>query len=504
MKKSRGTTKSERFLADLCENSFLRLWSFPNVYRDQRLGGPDSDGKELCDLLVVCENKVLIFSDKSCELGRTNDLHVDWGRWRRRAIDRSIDQIYGAERWIKEFPDRLFLDQSCSKKFPFRVPNREDMEIYRIVVAGGATERSKAELGGSGSLILCNHAARHRVQRDLPAGECFVAFDERPEKGFVHVFNEIALTVILSELNTFSDFTSYLARKEELFRSRQPILILGEENLLAHYLSTEPDEGQHCFRIEATPKVVVIEDGRWTSLQKNPSFIRMKEAESVSYLWDELIQYVSDHAIQGTLVNKPEIGDVEMGLRAMAMESRFDRRILSQSILHLQEIMPKGMAATRFYCSPTGRGHAYVILMMPDERHNENYRQYRQEYLRDYCIVVGLKNRGLKQIIGIASEHPCKGERTVEICYFPNERWTVDAIRDAQEIQAQRGFMKPENLRRTEIDVNEYPSEDDARNPTYGVFRSSQSQNAKIKVGRNDLCPCKSGRKYKKCCGRKP
>jgi preprotein translocase subunit SecA len=25
----------------------------------------------------------------------------------------------------------------------------------------------------------------------------------------------------------------------------------------------------------------------------------------------------------------------------------------------------------------------------------------------------------------------------------------------------------------------------------------------KTKVGRNDPCPCGSGRKYKKCCGRK-
>ncbi|WP_423777530.1 SEC-C metal-binding domain-containing protein, partial [Clostridium tyrobutyricum] len=25
----------------------------------------------------------------------------------------------------------------------------------------------------------------------------------------------------------------------------------------------------------------------------------------------------------------------------------------------------------------------------------------------------------------------------------------------------------------------------------------------KIKIGRNDLCPCGSGKKYKNCCGRK-
>ena len=29
-----------------------------------------------------------------------------------------------------------------------------------------------------------------------------------------------------------------------------------------------------------------------------------------------------------------------------------------------------------------------------------------------------------------------------------------------------------------------------------------QEPNKNVKIGRNDLCPCGSGKKYKKCCGR--
>jgi hypothetical protein len=49
-----GVTDAERYLAKLCRRSFLSLWSYPGVFRDQ--GG----GKEVCDLLVVFDNHIII------------------------------------------------------------------------------------------------------------------------------------------------------------------------------------------------------------------------------------------------------------------------------------------------------------------------------------------------------------------------------------------------------------------------------------------------------------
>ena len=48
--KSRGVTATERMLAEFCDKSFLKLWSYPNPYKD--------DGHELCDLLAVFGNYV--------------------------------------------------------------------------------------------------------------------------------------------------------------------------------------------------------------------------------------------------------------------------------------------------------------------------------------------------------------------------------------------------------------------------------------------------------------
>src|SRR4051812_34436003 len=97
--RSDGVTTAERYLKRLCDRSFLSLWSYPGLYRDQGGGGGKGDGKELCDLLVVFENYIIIFSDKDCAFPDSGDLERDWCRWYRRAVEHSAKQVWGAERW---------------------------------------------------------------------------------------------------------------------------------------------------------------------------------------------------------------------------------------------------------------------------------------------------------------------------------------------------------------------------------------------------------------------
>jgi hypothetical protein len=80
-----GVTPAERYLAKLCKRSFLSLWSYPSVYRDQNRSN-GGDGKEVCDLLVVFENHVIIFSDKDCKFGNKKSLEVEWSRWYKKAV----------------------------------------------------------------------------------------------------------------------------------------------------------------------------------------------------------------------------------------------------------------------------------------------------------------------------------------------------------------------------------------------------------------------------------
>ena len=81
-KRADGVTQSERYLGNLCDGTFLSMWSYPGIYRDQRNGQQQrGDGKEICDLMVVFENHVLLFSDKDCAFPNTGSLDLDWSRW---------------------------------------------------------------------------------------------------------------------------------------------------------------------------------------------------------------------------------------------------------------------------------------------------------------------------------------------------------------------------------------------------------------------------------------
>ena len=88
IEKSHGVTRTEEILADLCEKTFLKLWSYPNPYKE--------DSKEMCDLLAVFENHVFVFFvreahrfDKLKDTPPSDkDLKTQWLRWKRQVIDK--------------------------------------------------------------------------------------------------------------------------------------------------------------------------------------------------------------------------------------------------------------------------------------------------------------------------------------------------------------------------------------------------------------------------------
>jgi len=105
--KAEGVTPSEKYLNGLCESTFLSLWSYPGIFRDQKKKDA-RDGKELCDMLVVFDEHVLIFSDKHCSFPSSGNLELDWKRWYNRAIKKSADQAWGAERWLRSYPQAVY------------------------------------------------------------------------------------------------------------------------------------------------------------------------------------------------------------------------------------------------------------------------------------------------------------------------------------------------------------------------------------------------------------
>ena len=296
--KPRGVTRSEQYLGYLCERTFLSLWSYPNVHRDQGKASLGI-GKELCDLLVIFDDHVIIFSDKSCVFPDIDDVTLAWKRWFKRAVWKSAGQIRGAERWIREYPERVFLDPACGHRLPVPLPTANPLKVHRVVVAVGATKACRHYFGGgSGSLMLApSIVGKQHFQGD--SVEPFVVGQVLTDGPYVHVFDDVALEVVLGELDTVTDFVAYLSRKEEFVASGKLYRAAGEEDLLGFYLRDVGPDGHHDFVLPRDTSVAAVDEGLYAHLRSQPEYIAGKLADRDSLLWDRLIEHFSQHVFEG-------------------------------------------------------------------------------------------------------------------------------------------------------------------------------------------------------------
>ena len=460
LKKSGGITPTEKHLAHLCEKAFLRLWSYPNLYRNQ--GG----GKELCDVLIVFDRDIIIFSDKSCAYPETGDEVKDWARWFRRSISDSARQVYGAERWIRNYPDRIFLDAGCKHPFPLNLPHPEEMQIHRVVVARGAGARCSAFFGAdSGSLMVrCDLVGDAHV--NAPAGPygIFRIGQVDPNKGYVHVLDDENLDILLSELDTVADFVAYLTRKEEFLCSGKVVSATGEEDLLAHYITHTNTDGEHDFVVPDTADVVQF-DHLYHGMRNNEQYVAKKSADKVSYIIDRLIEHVSSSAAERALIggNELSIGDIEKALRVLATESRLSRRHLATALVDLlSSASARGRPKSRCVVKgeQSGTGYCFLVCPCPKDIDYDRHRRYRVALLAAYCKVMKIRFSNLQHIVGYATE-PLNGERRSEdLTYLDATNWTDEDAQDARRIQRDGRILASPTI--THVHESEYPT------PRYG------------------------------------
>lgn len=272
--KSKGTTPSERFLANLAEKTFLNLWSYPNVFKVK------NKGQELCDLLVVFHNHIIIFSDKSNLFDDEKGMEVGWRRWVEKSIIKSSNQIYQAERWIKEHPKRLSLDAKNHEKFPFELPNNEDMIIHRVAVTSFSGDKLKKHIGDTGAFIIDPSIIGEEEHLNTP----FTIGQINKDKGFVHIMNETSLEVLMTELDTISDFTTYLLEKEKFILSGKLYKAYSEEDLLTAYLENIDDKEKHSFNYDNGNLKIEIEKNIWLNHKNNIRYLFKNIEDEKSYI----------------------------------------------------------------------------------------------------------------------------------------------------------------------------------------------------------------------------
>lgn len=483
-------TPTEGFLTQLCRESFLNLWSWPNVYK--------AVGKELCDLLVVFGDSVILFSDKSCSMGNEGPIERDWARWYRKAVAASANQIFGAERWLKSQGGPIFEDARCSAQIPLTVPR--SARFHRVVVAHGAAARCRAFFeGGSGSLMIDPAIVGSAHEAQMNSGASPFHIGPISEKQFVHVLDESALALVFDSLNTITDFLWYLDRKEAFLRSGRLGLATGEEELLAYYLKTTRADGHHDFVfVGASPQAkIMLTEGIWNdfsvSKERRAQFI----ADKPSYLWDALIDRFAKHAMERTQYHPDSAGieDTERALRVMAAEPRTVRRMLCESLFEIcARAAVTGSAARSIRANGTENPYVFFSLKHDRDVPEATYRDTRRFALMAHCKVQRLLHQNASYVVGIATEasDPIQdrlGERSEDLILLDTSDWTDEREREARAIQAETQlFVGARSFRQRE---REYPT-------------VQTDAGAIGRVGRNDPCPCKSGVKYKKCCGLPP
>lgn len=481
--KSSGLTEAERYLEALCERNFLGLWSYPRPFRDQ--GG----NKELCDLLAVMGDDVIIFSDKHCDLIPNKTLEIDWQRWFRSAVQAGAKQAWGAERWLRKYPQRVFVDPACIRVLPVRIPPPEVARYHLVVTVHGVSAACHAMFGGTGSLML-----RTDITGLAAHVEPFVIGDLDPERSFVHVFDDATLDIVMTTLDTTADFLRYLREKERLCRSRV-LFVAGEENLLAHYLMHLGDDGGHALVFDDSVDTIALDESWWESFATSEERRAQLKHDEVSYVWDSLIARFTHHALAGTQYHatEPALQSSEVALRFMAAEPRLRRRSLGGAFIEALETTPSDHRRIRVIPSQGSGEPMYVFVLVPwfaDQPEADN-RDLRRRFLEACIFVARMKQPGALDVIGIATESGIDQERRSEdALYFNAREWGPDDDELARSYQQDLGILVNEQM--ISRHVEEYPLE--------GLETSKTVRSRK--TARNSPCPCGSGQKYKRCHGR--
>jgi len=432
-----GLNRSEQILADLADRSFLKLWTYPNLFMKQN--------HELTDLLVVFGDHVLIFSDKAVAYPETDDPDLNWRRFFKKAVTASSAQINRAEGWLARFPAEVFLDARCQQHLPLALPPPRRMRVHRICVAPTAAEAARARAGLPGLRI---------APGVLDDAEAFSVGQVSNCKGWVHVFDEATLSDILRELSTTPDFIAYLTAKEDLMSEGGLASAATESDLLATYVLNE-----RAFPLPGRPLTVAA--GVWDGLQRHPQYLMGRARDADSALWDLLIDKVTAHYVALTLEvgNELTIGQFEQVMRVMASEHRFGRRVLSKAILQRAHDAVGGKIGS-LLDSPFNPDLVYVLLIA-DHDIRESYAQYRESRRQELALRVyaaKILRPAAKTLVGIGLDAANGRGGSEDFVFVDAHDWNQTDQAEAEAIQGQFKFFAGEKVRMTPFAEDEFPN----------------------------------------------
>ena len=478
--KEQGVNDSEKILTELSESNFFGLWSYTNLFRDEGIT-QNNTGKEICDLFVIHGDEVIIISDKVIKFNENKELNIAWKRWYKKSVLDSCTQLYGAESWIKKFPERVYLDKYCKNKFP--LPLEDIKKIHLITVTDDLKDTMTRYIGGESISFLMDYTESKGPAIDNP----FFINDVNPKKSFVHVFNKSTFKFLINELTTITDFVNYLTSKEKAVREKRLLVASGEEDVLATYLSNSCEKYK-LGTLDTQKEPFLVNYGLWNEFLETTDFSDMKAKGYRYRSMDRLISLLTDAVLNAEvgLGKDKTTEDHEKIIRMLTREPRVSRIMISMAFEDKYEEIPKDRRSSRICPSIYYDDVTYIFVFLPlGNLPIDKYRQKRTDLSNIYALVAKRKHPELKKVVLIATQTKGHDISSEDIYYY---NYTQD-LTNEEKIHADKAAEEFSILNdTTNASANFYE----------GIKKNKRSKT--VKVGRNDLCPCKSGLKYKKCC----
>jgi len=380
---------AENFVYELSQKSFITDW----CYKSPKL----PNGKEICDVLIAYDNIAIIWQIKDLKLDENN-------KYKKSEVEKNLHQLSTARRRLFEKKLEIELENPRRGKEKFN-PNIIT-EIYQI----------SALLG---------------------KGEDYFSGIEIIDDKFIHTFTREFTEIILSELDTISDFVEYLREKEKLFSKNVKIIIMGDEKeLLAYYLMN-----QRTFEEIEKMNEIIFQEGIWDDLQKRPEYLAKKKEDRISYGWDAII----NRAHTGG-------GEYEIVAREMAHLDRFDRRVMSKAFYeaHVRAHRERSKNVFRRLLAIQGTTYCFLFFDDPEPRTN------RKKMLEIMCIIArGIYNEN-SRVVGIATEMKMRPTCSYDFCYLELPEWTREHQKEMEKLQKETGIFS--NYTVKQVHEDEYPN----------------------------------------------
>ena len=374
-------TPSEQYVTNLCKTSFLPFWNFPNPIGKKN--------KELCDVLVVCGNYVLIISVKDIRVSNHSDKKVQYERWVKKAVEDSAKQIYGAERFLKT-ANNVFAKNRTNK---ISLPPVSQRIIFRIAIAFGSDSTFPLPYGDFG-------------------------------QGFVHVFDEETTSILLTELDTIADFTRYLTDKVQFLKGKY-FPMPKESDFLAFYIQTGLD-------VDEKVDSIVSDGGLWESYVESEEYVEWQRLLPQSKIWDYMIAQLHDYHISEETTDERR-NELEEAIRVINQESRINRIELGGI---LDNALQRKLSA-RMLRPLKDAKHCYVFMPLT----SKNW-EGKEKELELRCIVARMDNPTVERVIGISFGNNGDGQDVYDICSHYIPEMSEEFITRANEVQDELGYFK--------------------------------------------------------------